>query len=134
MRNVFLLGAGALAAGMLFGAVSLGLSHPASAVLPEVIPLATEPPIAVQNAFLASPLPTMVTNTPLPADTATPVPTETPIPLTPTPVPPTPTPTIAAPVKTGAAAAPNVNAWSVAVVDEASGALLYGHDPHRHLA
>jgi D-alanyl-D-alanine carboxypeptidase len=27
-----------------------------------------------------------------------------------------------------------VNAWSVAVVDEESGALLYGRDPHRHLA
>jgi D-alanyl-D-alanine carboxypeptidase len=40
----------------------------------------------------------------------------------------------AAPVKTGSGAAPLVDAWSVAVVDGDSGALLYGKDPHRRLA
>jgi D-alanyl-D-alanine carboxypeptidase len=134
VRHVVLLGAGALAAGMLFGAVSLGLSRPSPSALPEVLPVPIERALSVESAFLASPLPTVVTSTPFPADTPTPVPTETPIPPSPTPVPPSPTPTTAAPLKTGAALAPNVNAWSVAVVDEASGALLFGRDPHRHLA
>ncbi|MGH2457424.1 MAG: D-alanyl-D-alanine carboxypeptidase family protein, partial [Chloroflexota bacterium] len=40
----------------------------------------------------------------------------------------------AAPVQTGAAPPPDVNAWSIAVIDERSGALLYGRDPHRELA
>ncbi len=40
----------------------------------------------------------------------------------------------AAPIQTGSAPPPDVNAWSIAVVDEDSGALLYGKDPHRELA
>ncbi len=40
----------------------------------------------------------------------------------------------AAPVRVGAGAPPAVNAASIAVVDEASGALLYGVDPHHELA
>ncbi len=47
---------------------------------------------------------------------------------------PAPSPTTTAPVKTGSAPPPSVAAWSVAVIDEGSGALLYGRDPHRELA
>lgn len=39
-----------------------------------------------------------------------------------------------APVRTGTTPPPDVNAWSIAVIDEGSGALLYGRDPHRELA
>ena len=56
------------------------------------------------------------------------------IPPTATPVPPTPTPTAVPPVQTGSAAAPDVTAESVAVIDGGSGAMLYGRDPHRRLA
>jgi D-alanyl-D-alanine carboxypeptidase len=47
---------------------------------------------------------------------------------------PSPIPSGAAPVLTGSAPPPDVTAQSVAVVDEASGALLYGRDPHQELA
>jgi hypothetical protein len=47
---------------------------------------------------------------------------------------PAPPPASTAPVKTGAAPPPNVTASSIAVIDERSGALLYGRDPHRELA
>ncbi len=39
-----------------------------------------------------------------------------------------------APVRTGSAPPPNVNALSIAVIDETSGALLYGRAPYRELA
>lgn len=42
--------------------------------------------------------------------------------------------TSTAPFKTGTAPPPNVNALSIAVIDEESGTLLYGRDPHRELA
>jgi D-alanyl-D-alanine carboxypeptidase len=44
------------------------------------------------------------------------------------------TATTKAPAQTGTASAPDVHAQSIAVVDEASGALLYGRDPHARLA
>ncbi len=46
---------------------------------------------------------------------------------------PTPTPPLA-PRKTGAVPPPEVAAASIAVIDEGSGALLYGRDPNRELA
>jgi D-alanyl-D-alanine carboxypeptidase (penicillin-binding protein 5/6) len=139
VRKFAFLGVAAVVAGMVVGIMSLVLNHPARSTAlgsPPVVaqsmaslpqraasaPQAASVPQNVASVFLA---PTAV------AASATP----TEVPPSPT-VPPTatPTPTIAAPAKTGAAAAPAVNAWSVAVVDEASGALLYGRDPHRQLA
>src|SRR5262245_54980299 len=136
---------------MVVGILSLVPNHPARSTAlgsPPVVaqsmaslpqraasaPQAASVPQNVASVFLA---PTAVaasaTPTEVPPSPTVP-PTATPIPPTATPMPPTPTATIAAPVRTGAAAAPAVNAWSVAVVDEASGALLYGRDPHRQLA
>ncbi|HEX5416677.1 MAG TPA: hypothetical protein VFZ25_13485 [Chloroflexota bacterium] len=70
-----------------------------------------------------------------PVATATPMPpTATPVPSTPTPLPPSPTPAPVAPTKTGSGAPPNVTAAAIAVVDGASGALLFGKSPHQQLA
>ena len=110
---------------MSFAAATLFLSHPVrSNALEPTTPATAVPGAAVAAAFLA------------PVDTATPTmtPTSTPVPPTDTPVPPTATPTEVAPTKTGSAPPPNVQAYSIAVIDEGSGALLYGRDPHRHLA
>ncbi len=125
MRRVFFLGIMALVAGMMFAVATLILSHPvrSNAVgRATVVTVASDAPVAA--AFLA------------PVATATPTlePTATPVPPTDTPIPPTATPTPAAPTKTGSAPPPNVQALSIAVIDEGSGALLYGRDPHRHLA
>ncbi|MGH2461406.1 MAG: D-alanyl-D-alanine carboxypeptidase family protein [Chloroflexota bacterium] len=125
MHRVLILGGTALVAGMIFAAATLLLSHPVrSNALETVTPSTAVASAAVASVFLA------------PADTSTPtmVPTSTPVPATDTPVPPTATPTAAAPVKTGSAAPPNVQAESIAVIDEGSGALLYGRNPHEHLA
>jgi D-alanyl-D-alanine carboxypeptidase (penicillin-binding protein 5/6) len=85
------------------------------------------------SAFLVA-----VVLTPPPTDTVEPSPTElateTLVPSTLTPVPPTPTVALAPPTKTGMGEAPVVNAWSVAVIDEGSGEVLYSRDPHRRLA
>ncbi len=135
VRNVLVLGLGALGAGMLFGFVTLFLNRPTAAV-PFKPPAAATPTPTATNVFLVSALPTV--RALAPDDPATPTvsppsPTAIPVPPTATPAPPTPTPTLAPPTKTGPAAAPAVNAWSIAVVDEDSGALLYGRDPHRQL-
>lgn len=53
--------------------------------------------------------------------------------VTPTVTPPPPTPTPSPPRKTGSAPAPAVSGVAVAVVDGASGALLYGLNPHHRL-
>lgn len=129
MHKFVTYGLTALAAGLIVGGAYLDLSHswrPASQA-------DTSRSEITRNAFLANPDATERSGNPFIAS-AMPMPTATPVPPTATPVPPTPTPTRAAPIKTGAATAPQVNAWSVAVIDEASGALIYGRDPHRRLA
>jgi D-alanyl-D-alanine carboxypeptidase len=135
VQKYLAVGVAALVAGMIFGAITVFLTHPASSAAP-VAPLASPPTSGTANAlttpvvagaFLAQSDATS-TDTPEP----TPPPTATPVPPTPTPVP--PTPTTAPPRKTGNAPAPAVNAWSIAVVDEDSGQLLYEKDSHRELA
>jgi serine-type D-Ala-D-Ala carboxypeptidase (penicillin-binding protein 5/6) len=132
VRRLVLLGIGALGAGAIFGLASLSPSSPAvSTGLASPTPTAQ---LVVASAFLVNSVPAIE-----PASTATSappsaIPSPTDVPATPTAVPPTASPTPAGPVKTGGAPAPSVNAWSVAVLDEESGALLYGRDPHRHLA
>lgn len=128
MHRFVLFGAGAVAAGMLFGAASLALGHESPP--PPATPTLTVVATSVASVFLA---PTAI---PIAAATTAPtsVPTDTPVPPTLTPIPPTATATPIAPTKSGNAPAPNVNAVSIAVVDEGSGALLYGKDPHHHLA
>ena len=130
MQKYALLGLVALVAGVVVGGFTL-LSHSPPSTSAAAVP--TE--ITKQNqveaqAFLATPLPVTL------AATATEVPTSTAtaVPPTATPLPPTATPTVAPPVKTGSAPPPNVTAWSIAVVDQDSGQLLYSRDPHRHLA
>lgn len=119
------LGLTSLTAGMVFALVTLFGSHPArSTSLGAVAPRPAPSELALASVLLA-PSPT-----PSPSVTAT----ATLPPATPTPEPPTPTPTPAGPIKTGAAPPPQVQALSIAVVDEASGQLLYGRDPHRRLA
>ncbi len=119
-----ILGLTSLGAGMLVAVLTLILSHPArSTSLGRENPPTPLSRPALAALFLA-PSPTAVPASP------------TPLAPTPTTAPPTPTPTatIAPPVKTGSAPPPNVAAYSIAVIDEGSGALLYGRDPHRHLA
>jgi D-alanyl-D-alanine carboxypeptidase len=125
VQRVTFFGMAALLAGMSYAVVTLIFAHP---VRSNGLDGASPSPLSSPGQ-LAS-----VVLTPTVVVTATPQPTDTPVSNTPTPLPPTPTPTIAAPVKTGSAAAPLVDAWSVAVVDGDSGALLYGKDPHRRLA
>ncbi len=129
MRKIVLLGFGALTAGMVFGIATLGPTRPArSSGFESPVPVET-----VSSPFLAASslvVPLAPSETAVPPTT---VPTPTSVPPSPTAIPPTPTPVPAQPVKTGGAAAPAVNAWSIAVVDEESGALLYARDPHRHL-
>lgn len=110
---------------MLFALVTLLVSNPARSNA-----LETMTPQPVRSGLVAASVLLAPTVTPSPAFTST----ATPIPPTPTPLPPTPTATPGAPIRTGAAAPPNVQAWSIVVVDEGSGALLYSRDPHRHLA
>jgi D-alanyl-D-alanine carboxypeptidase len=86
------------------------------------------------NAFLVNSAPTSEPTSDALSPTPSVVPSPTAVPPTPTEVLPTATPSPSPPVKTGGAPAPAVNAWSVAVIDEQTGALLYGRDPHRHLA
>jgi D-alanyl-D-alanine carboxypeptidase (penicillin-binding protein 5/6) len=132
MRSVVVLGAGALFAGVFFGATTV-------ARLPS--PALTAPRVStpvVAEAFLLSTVPTLPapTNTVIPVLTgpsATTAATVTPFPPTITPVPPTPTPGVAPPTLTGSSAAPSVSALSVVVVDEDSGAVLFSRDPHRRL-
>jgi D-alanyl-D-alanine carboxypeptidase len=123
---------------MVFGAATLSTSSPArSTELETPAPATPTAPATVpivSNAFLVNSQPTAEPTDIAPTATPSAVPSPTEIPPTPTALPPTATPTAAPPVKTGGAAAPAVNAWSIAVVDEQSGALLYGRDPHRHLA
>ena len=123
MRKVVIIGLASLTAGMIFAVATVLLSHPVRSTA------FNSPTLEAQSAqaFIA----VIPTATPPPTSTATP--TETPIPPTPTPIPPTPTPTVAPPIKTGSAPPPNVNAYSVAVIDGASGALLYGKNPHEEL-
>lgn len=141
MQKYLAVGIAALVAGMIFGAATLLFTHPASSASPgsptsastsstanPTVASASGGP-AEANAFLAG-----LGDTSTPTAEPTIPPTATPIPPTATPVPPTPTPTMAPPVKTGSAPPPAVNSWSIAVIDEGSGALLYGKDPHRELA
>lgn len=88
---------------------------------------AAAPPGGSTGDRPAAPLAAVATATPLP-------PSPTPVPPTATPLPPTPTPTPAAPKKTGSALAPAVTAASIAVVDGASGAVIYSKAPHEQLA
>ena len=121
MRKLVILGLAAFCAGMVFAFVTVFRSH-------AVRSSSLETPVseaALASAFVAP------TATPTVTPSPTLIPTET---STATPVPPTPTPTVAPPAKTGAAPAPNVTAWSIAVIDGASGTLLYGKDPHHELA
>jgi len=121
VRKIVILSLAAFCAGMIFAFVTVFRSHP-------VRSSALETPVseaALASAFVAP------TATPSVTPSPTLVPTDTP---TVTPAPPTPTPTVAPPVKTGAAPPPNVTAWSIAVIDGASGTMLYGKDPHRELA
>ncbi len=109
---------------MLFALITLFGSHPArSTALGTAGSRPAVSELSVASVLLAP------TATPSPFATAT----ATPRPPTATPEPPTPTPTLAGPIKTGSAQAPQVQALSVAVVDEASGQLLYGRDPHHRL-
>lgn len=124
MRKVIVLGLTSLTAGMLFAVLTLVLSHPARSHPLDKSVTAPEAASLVPAAVLLAPSPT-----PTASDTAT----ATPLPSTPTPLPPTPTATVAPPLKTGSAPPPSVQAYSIAVVDEGSGALLYGKDPHRRL-
>jgi len=52
------------------------------------------------------------------------------VPPTPTPIPPSPTPGPVAPVQSGNKTAPTVTATAIAVVDGASGEVLFGKDAH----
>jgi len=125
------LGLVALVAGIVVGGFTLfsrSASSTSAATDPTQI-VTTQSQVEAQ-AFLATPLPAILAAT----VTAAPSATATPVPPTATPLPPTATPTVAPPVKTGSAPPPNVTAWSIAVVDQDSGQLLYGRDPHRHLA
>jgi D-alanyl-D-alanine carboxypeptidase (penicillin-binding protein 5/6) len=109
---------------MLVALVTVFVSHPArSNSLENAISPTAKPDLSAASVLLA----------PLATSSPTALPTATPVPSTATPAPPSPTPTPSAPLKTGSAPAPNVDAYSIAVVDEGSGALLYGRDPHREL-
>lgn len=137
VQKYLAVGIAALVAGMIFGAATLIFTHPASSAPPAPPTSAStaspaNPTVAgastartEASAFLASPDATRTAEPTLP-------PTATPVPPTATTVP--PTPTLAPPVKTGNAPPPAVNSWSIAVIDEGSGTLLYGKDPHRELA
>ena len=132
VRNYVLLGIGALFAGMVFGILILDPAPPARSS-------AIESPSPSAIAFVAQPFlaPAALSPTPIPTATLDPPPTigiPTAIPSSPTASGPTAVPTPSPPTKTGGASAPGVNAWSVAVIDEDSGALLYGRDPHRRMA
>ncbi len=131
MRVVILVGVVALVAGMLLGVstVSGGEAPTPTAMAGRIETVSIVPPSA--NAFLAAAIPSPVWTT---GPTPTSAPTATPLPATDTPVLASVTPTRAAPTNTGASAPPQVNAWSVAVIDEESGALLYSRDPHRRMA
>lgn len=130
-----MIGLVALVAGVLVGGYTLLFRPPPSSAAAAPTPLSSQSQLEAQ-AFLATP--PAVTSLAAPGATITvtvaATPTATAVPPTSTPLPPSPTPTVAAPKKTGSAPPPNVNAWSVAVIDEGSGQLLYGKDPHRHLA
>jgi D-alanyl-D-alanine carboxypeptidase len=132
VRRVILLGIGALIAGGVFGFVTMPPARPAASITLQSPAPAT--PVLAASAFLVGSAPTAAPSATSTTAPPTLAPTPTQVPATPTPAPPTATPTPAGPVKTGNAPAPAVNAWSIAVVDEESGALLYGRDPHRHLA
>jgi len=121
VRKIVILSVAAFLAGMILAFVTVFHSRPVGSNA--LASSGSESELA--SVFVAP------SSTPSPTPSPTVVPTDTPIPPTATPVP--PTPTIAPPVKTGPAPAPNVNAWSIAVIDGSSGALLYGKDPHRQL-
>jgi len=129
-----LIGLVALVAGVLVGGFTL-LYHPPSSTSAAAAPtrMSSQSQIEAQ-AFLATPPAETSVGTADLTATEVATPTATDVPPTDTPLPPTPTPTVAPPKKTGSAPPPNVNAWSVAVIDEGSGQLLYGKDPHRQLA
>src|SRR5713101_3613221 len=111
---------------MVFGIATL---TPSSPVKSSVLELPTPTvPVVVASAFLVNSSPSDAVIPTATSELPTPLPSPSAVPDTPTTAPPTATATPAAPVKTGGAPAPAVNAWSVAVVDEESGALLYGRD------
>ncbi len=126
------LSVGALVAGIGVGLATLGLFPVAPARSSALT--TPEPRATPTDVFLAASAPQLRATLAVELPTSTTVPTMTPVPPTATPVLPSPTVTAAAPIKTGSAPAPAVSAWSIAVVDEESGALLYSKDPHHHLA
>src|SRR5438132_380084 len=101
MRRIVLLGAGALLAGMIFGAVTIALAPTPALTAPAHLPptaIAAVPPSSAASAFLAPVVPTV-----RPSETVAPSPTapatETPVPPTATTVPATPTVVVAAPTR-----------------------------------
>lgn len=130
MHKFVVVGIAAIVAGMVFGAATLIFIHPVSSTAVEITPTIAPAGRAEASAFLAQ---SSTVASPAPASPVRPA-TATPIPPTATPLPPTPTATVAPPIKTGSAPPPAVNSWSIAVIDQDSGALLYGKDPHRELA
>ena len=121
----------AMLAGILVGFGTLGLA-PLKPTTSSTIVTPAPIPSAV-NVFLAASAAQIGTSGSASTPTETVQPTSTAVPPSATTVPLTPLPSPAVPIRVGSAGPPSVSAWSVAVVDEQSGALLYSRDPHRRL-